>query len=574
MLQYLTGKYYLEEHQTKKITDKDIFYSNTLLIELVKNKEKLETPIGTLEIINLNDLYHGSTSYLLTLNGEIPKTNHSYEFPSATNQFRILLSFWFKSVFEFEKIDAERRCRQNNTSLKDQILPCNILPEYFEMNKVSKDISSFNDFLNSLFKLTRLEYESVITSITAFIYALESIDYNLELSYSLMVFSIESLCQKFDKFENKWEDYPGNLRDNIDKLNEKYEISPEYYIELQNILIEDKPLKITKRFVEFVKFYLDDDFFKEEAKNVKNPVRKSELDSVLENVYSIRSGYVHSLKEFNDIQVLMMQKLDKETMNYDNGKFLTISGLARLVHNVLKNFIFETAELENDEENPLQKEPHTNNYPKNGICNEGSFEKKEIKQYFKRFLLHFEKYSEKENLHELKDLIINLENNMYGVPNRFKSSAFALYYLCNKLYDEEGLSPKFKKISNKPRFNQILNELTIETLLTKLILKEEINWELEDIIECYEKYMKDKSKKNKKNKKKFILPQYFENIIQIYITNGYYENDIEKFKAGTNELILDIPSQVDCQEYLQKCIDNEEKIEIEKYYELFEMKII
>ena len=72
---------------------------------------------------------------------------------------------------------------------------------------------------------------------------------------------------------------------------------------------------------------------------------------------------------------------------------------------------------------------------------------------------------------------------MYGVSNRFKSSAFALYYLCNKLYDEEGLSPKFKKISDKSSFNQILNELTIETLLTKLILKEEINWELEDIIE-------------------------------------------------------------------------------------------
>ena len=45
-------------------------------------------------------------------------------------------------------------------------------------------------------------------------------------------------------------------------------------------------------------------------------------------------------------------------------------------------------------------------------------------------------------------------------------------------------------------------------------------------------------------------------------------------KDKTNELILDMPSQVDCQEYLQKCIDNEEKIEIEKYYELFEIKII
>lgn len=568
MLQYLTGKYYLKEHQTKKITDKDVFYSNTILIDLVENKEKLETPIGTLEIINLNDLCADSTSYLFTLNGEIYETNHSYEFPPATNQFRILLAFWFKGVFEFEKIDTEIRCRQNNTSLKDQILPCNILPEYFEMSKISHNISSFNDFLNNLFNLTRTEYEFVITSITAFINALESVDYNLELSYSLMVFSLESLCQKFDNFENEWTDYPGDIRDKIDKLNKEYEIIPEYYNELQNILIEDKHLKLTKRFVEFVKFYLDDEFFKEDAKNAKNPVRKSELDFVLENVYSIRSGYVHSLKEFNDIQVLMMQKLDKETMDNDKGKFLTLRGLARLVHNVLKNFVLQNAELEKYEENPLQKEPHINNYPKNGICDEGSFEKEEVRQYFKRFLLHFEKYSKKDNLYELNDFIITLENNIYEIPNRFKSSAFALYYLCNKLYDENGLSPNFKKIYNKQPFNQILKELTVETLLTKLILNEEINWELKDIIECYEKYMKDKSKK-----KKFILPQYFENIIQIYITNDYYEDDIEKFKDGTNELILDIPSQVDCQEYLQKCIDNEGKIEIEQYYDLFDMQI-
>ena len=415
-------------------------------------------------------------------------------------------------MFEFEKLDAERRCRQNNTSLKDQILPCNILPEYFDMNKVSKDISSFNDFLNSLFKLTRIEYESVITSITAFINALESIDYNLELSYSLMVFSIESLCQKFDKFENTWADYPGDVRDKIDKLNKEYNVPNDYSINLQNILLEKEHLKLKNRFIEFVKFYLDNDFFKEEAKNVKDPVRKSELYQVLENVYSTRSGYVHSLEEFDDIQVFMMQKVDKETMNYDNGKFLTLSGLARLVHNVLKNFVFQNTKLEKNEENPLQKEPGNNNYPENGIYNEDSFKKEEIRQYFKRFLLHFEKYSKKDNLKELKDFIINLENNMYGVSNRFKSSAFALYYLCNKLYDKEGLSPKFKKISNKPRFNQILNELTIETLVTKLILNEEVNWELDDIIECYERYMKDKSKK-----KKFILPQYFENLIQIYI---------------------------------------------------------
>lgn len=571
MLQYLYRKYYLEEHQTKEITDKEVFYSNTILIELVKNKEKLETSIGTLEIINLNDLYNSSTSYLFTLKGKIYKNNNSYEFPSATNQFRILLSFWFKSVFEFEKIDTERRCRQKSTGLKDQVLPRAILPEYFEMNKISKDISSFNDFLNSLFKLTRNEYESVMKSITSFINALEAIDYNLELSYSLMVFSLESLCQNFDNFENKWVDYPIEIREKLDNLVEKYNINTEDYTDLQYFLLEDKPLKLTKRFIEFVKLYLDDDFFKEEAKNIKNPLRKSELESVLENVYSTRSSYVHSLEEFNDIQVLMMKKLDNETMNYEKGKFLTLSGLARLVHNVLKNFVFQNAELEKNEENPLQKEHHSNNYPKNGICNEDSFKREEVRQYFKRFLLHFEKYSKKENLHELNDFVKILENEIKkGIPKNFKSSAFALYYLCNKLYDETGLSQNFKEIYDKQQFNQTLNELTIETLVTKLILKEEINWKLKDIIECYEKYIKDKSKK----KKRFILPQYFENIIQAHIANEYYEEDLMKFKNQAYELILDIPSQVACQKYLQKCIDNEEKIEIEKYYELFDMKIL
>lgn len=163
------------------------------------------------------------------------------------------------------------------------------------------------------------------------------------------------------------------------------------------------------------------------------------------------------------------------------------------------------------------------------ICNENSFKKEEIRQYFKRFLLHFkETYSEKENLHNLKDFIkIILEKEIKrGIPKRLKSSAFALYYLCNKLYDEKGLSPNFKKIYNKQSFNQILNELTIETLITKLILNEEIYWELKNIIECYEKYMKDKSKK----KKKFILPQYIENTIQIYITNEYYETTLKHLK--------------------------------------------
>ncbi len=53
-----------------------------------------------------------------------------------------------------------------------------------------------------------------------------------------MVFSIESLCQKFDDFEENWEDYDDNVKSELNNLVEIYNISDEDYDNLKEVLLK------------------------------------------------------------------------------------------------------------------------------------------------------------------------------------------------------------------------------------------------------------------------------------------------------------------------------------------------
>ncbi len=57
---------------------------------------KIETDLWTLENVNLNQ---GVSSYLLTLRGHDLDSTSQFFHPEAFNEFRLLTSFWFKSIF-------------------------------------------------------------------------------------------------------------------------------------------------------------------------------------------------------------------------------------------------------------------------------------------------------------------------------------------------------------------------------------------------------------------------------------------------------------------------------------------
>lgn len=195
MLQILSGKFFNETIPVKEFNGKEIFYSNIMMFG------KIENDLWTLENVNLNQ---GVSSYLLTLRGHDLGSTSQFFHPEAFDEFRLLTSFWFRSIFEYDKGNLEMLCRTIPQNPNDNQIPSKILPEYFSLQKVSDDFENYKNFMNKVLKLSREKYKAILNSIDLFFQALNAVNYNLELAFSLMVFSIESLCQKFDGFEENW----------------------------------------------------------------------------------------------------------------------------------------------------------------------------------------------------------------------------------------------------------------------------------------------------------------------------------------------------------------------------------
>lgn len=560
MLQILSGKFFNKTIPVKEFNGKEIFYSNIML------SGKVETDLWTLENVNLSQ---GVSCYLLTLRGHDLADTSQFFHPEAFNEFRLLTSFWFKSIFEYDKNNVEMLCRNIPQNPNDNQLPSKILPEYFSLQKSSNDFENYKRFMNKVLTLSREKYKSILKSVDLFFQALNAVNYNLELAFSLMVFSIESLCQKFDDFEENWEDYNDNVKSEINKLVEVYKIPNEKYDTLKKVLLKNDHQKATKRFIDFSMSYVNDDFFREESINSKAPLKKSDLKYVLKKCYNIRSGYVHNLEKIKKINYIFSMMGDKETLGVEYDLFLTFTGLTRLVHHILKNFIFSCEETGFEKINFVEEIPDLANVPlapQYWITDERGYKPEDIFVYFYNFLTLLTQPHNKEDFLEFKRLMHRIEEDLKGgVKKDFKDATLLFYYLCNKLYDKDGISEKFNQTCDKYNIISVLDNLSIETLICKLILTEDIYWDLGEIINCYNNYVKNKFRKNALN-----LIDFYENCIVIFICKSFYYNkDYEEFSKWANKLILELPSQVKCQNYIQNCISENKDIEFKEFKELY-----
>ena len=315
--------------------------------------------------------------------------------------------------------------------------------------------------------------------------------------------------------------------------------------------------------------HVSDDFFREDAINSKTPLKKSDLKHVLKNCYIIRSSYVHNLEKIKKNIYIISMMGDKETLGNESDLFLTFTGLTRLVHHILKNFILSCEETGFEEIDFVEEVPHLANFPLSPqywITDERGGKPEDIFVYYHYFLTLLIQPYDNEDFLEFKGLMHKIEENLKkGVKKDFKDATLVFYYLCNKLYDKNGISEKFNQTCEKYDITSVLDKLSIETLICKLILAEDIYWDLEEIINCYDSYVNNKFRKNSLN-----LNDFHENCIVIVICKAFYHDEnYGKFSEWANKLILELPSKVKCQEYIQNCIDGNKDIEFGEFKELY-----
>lgn len=208
----------------------------------------------------------------------------------------------------------------------------------------NEDSEEFERFTKDLIGLRRDTYLAVIQAIRTYVAAVHRLSDDLNLSYTLLVLTIESLAQKFDGYKPSWENVESKKREPIDRVLAGFD--PGQAEKVREAILETEHQRLGYRFKQFILNYLPCDYFSKQADCEKFPIGRREMNDALDNLYGTRSGYVHNLKP-----------LTKEFLHFashresyeDFGKVtFTFQGLFRLVRSVMIEFVKRSEKVEHE----------------------------------------------------------------------------------------------------------------------------------------------------------------------------------------------------------------------------------
>jgi hypothetical protein len=206
------------------------------------------------------------------------------------------------------------------------------------------DSALFVNFFEQLIGLHRKTYLAVMRTIRTYVTGLHRVADDLEIAYTLMVASVESLAQDFDGHESDWESVDQKKRIPIDL---SLTGAPDEVVgRVRAAIVEVEHVALTRRFKEFVGAHVSPNYFVEGFHKEDHPIGRSELPEVLGLAYQARSSYVHNLKQLPDS--LTTGHGFHESTLVDRTKMLTLQGLSRLMRNVIIEFVSRQPTVANE----------------------------------------------------------------------------------------------------------------------------------------------------------------------------------------------------------------------------------
>lgn len=250
MLQIITGKFYgnNDRHSTQC---RGILYSNFAW------GKTIETKIVKIEPV---EVYGPVSSYVISYINELEQETEFKGFSlvkvgdhEIMQQFKLLASFGLQAYFDNDRSTVQSLCRKEKLHNGDDVIPSTFTRRFlnYGIMGTQNEIDDFISFIDKVLGLERNIYKKIISCISAFDTALKTVDQDLNLAYSIMIYSLETLSQSFDDYQAKWEDYDQNQRNKLDKILQ--DLTQEKSTEIKNVLITSAHLRLTKRFVEFTK---------------------------------------------------------------------------------------------------------------------------------------------------------------------------------------------------------------------------------------------------------------------------------------------------------------------------------
>jgi hypothetical protein len=213
------------------------------------------------------------------------------------NDFAAVVSFALNITCTTDLELARRLVANERPSLGADLVPQKYVPRMFDstVNWQPRDADHLQRFVTDLVALERKSYEGAIRAIRCYVIGAHRISDDVNLAYALLAMSMESLAQKFDGFEPAWDDYDQNRRRRIDEALE--EAAETTAGKVRTAVLANERVALARRFREFALAHIGPSFFREEAEKAVGAVARPDLEIALRQAYSIRSSYVHYLKD-------------------------------------------------------------------------------------------------------------------------------------------------------------------------------------------------------------------------------------------------------------------------------------
>ena len=470
----------------------------------------------------------------------------------AADQFRLLCAFWFQAFLHSDRYHVEMLCRTEPRHSADSGVPSRFVNRFFDapIRGDWQEVAGFSGFIDKVLAMPRKSYRLFMSCLGVFFDALEAIDSNQNLAYSMFVYLLEALTQAGDGFVPVWADYPENLREQLDK--EFSELDSTKVEAIRHVLLSNPNVKLKKRFIQYISDHIEGSFFTSEATGRTPALRKNELGRALGNLYDTRSGYVHSLRPIQQHLRLPGWIPHADVFQWENEPYLTFSGLARLGRHVLLRVVERQPCLDREEHPGWRTELPgmvvAEVAPQYWIWQVEGFSPSHAKRRFSAFVSHvvgcFE--SKKYGLPDMRGLMERIEAMVSQATVADRRAMLCLYWIYNVIVS--GNDQRQHREEFLGRYEQDIETCSIECVASVVILRVPLAWPVEDCERVFQEYLKRKFKANAVN-----LPKTVEVAVMVAIANVHLENgDLGAFEQWMERAILDASGRNAIQELLRK----------------------
>lgn len=390
--------------------------------------------------------------------------------------------------------DLCTRLLSDKRSLGVQTPPAKLVRKVFDKEILfhKNDDELLNGFVDDLIGLERKSFLAVMRAIRTYVTGLHRIADDLELAYTLMVASLESLAQDFDGHTAQWSDYEQGRRQRIDQaLKDADEVTAG---RVRDAILKGEHVALKRRFREFVLAHLPDSYFLESGP-VGAPGRL-DLRDALNEAYNLRSKYVHRLQ--NLPQMLDTNLSYRETIRSGHATFLTLEGLARVARHVILQFVARQPKCQTEhydyhlERFGIMSAEMASQY---WIWQPAGFIKGQCRKYFSALLGQVAACMlTKQTITNMREICAKIEDILPGLGREDQRASAAIYILFNSFLKQNDRPTRFAEVNEQ--CVKILTDPSIEALCFHLLFGITPTWTLASQREVLDTYFEMRNQKS------------------------------------------------------------------------------